>query len=283
MTTTIKFRTIKFTTLLVLGAMSLFSACSEEKSNAPKTDATAQAAPAAPTTSPSTESITINGMVTAITLGKDGYSADVQTEKDGIYAAMVSMVNLGGPDKFQSAKVGDKVSFKGIPSTLGTTKTLKVQEIISITNTQTVLAISSDGFGGIKVGDAIAKHKDVLKKTKMKTGEGSFDVYQITDIENSPAGYLLPDPNNKLLVGDIVIETGKAQTAEGISVGDTFQALLKAFPNIVVHGSEIESRTTATANNITYHLNVANNQYNLDKAKIPATAKILDITINRKK
>ena len=84
----------------------------------------------------------------------------------------------------------------------------------------------------------------------MKTGEGSFDVYEIKDFENNPAGYFMADPKNKLLVGDITVQSPKASTEKGIKIGDTFKDLLKAFPNIEVHGSEVEGRTYATANNL---------------------------------
>jgi hypothetical protein len=272
MTTTIK-------AILVFCVINVAFACSNEKSNTPQTEATTQSAV---TTEKSPESIIISGIVKSITRGKDGYSAEVQTDKDGTYAALVSIVNLGSPDKYKSCEIGDAITFKGVPSVMGEAKQLKVTEIISIAPTQTLISITSTGFRGIEVGDAIAKHGDYIKKTKLKTGEGSFDAYEIKDFENNPAGYFLPDPKNKLLVGDITVQTPKASTDKGIKVGDTFKDLLKAFPNIEVHGSEIESRTYATIGKLTYRLNVANNTYDLDKAKIPATAKITEIVIKRK-
>ena len=104
--------------------MNLAFACSDEKTNTPKADATpaTAAAPAKPA-----ESITITGTVKKITSGKDGYSAEVQTDADGVYAALVSIVNMGGPDKYKSCVVGDKVSFKGVPSVMGDAKQLRQQ------------------------------------------------------------------------------------------------------------------------------------------------------------
>jgi hypothetical protein len=192
-----------------------------------------------------------------------------------------SIVNVGGPENYKSCEVGDNVTFKGIPSVLGDVKQLMVKEIISIATNRTQMLISPISFRGIQIGDSIAKHGDYIKKTKLKTGEGSFDVYQIKDFENNPAGYFLPDPNNKLLVGDITVEAPKAETAKGIKVGDTFQDLLKAFPDITVHGSEIEGRTYANANNLSYRLDMPNFKNDVDKAKIPATTKITEIMINR--
>jgi hypothetical protein len=277
MTTTRQMMTKIITTLSLLLVMSLIFSCSNNKNANSNTDATTQNDAIK---AKSVESVSLNGTVKAVTFGKDGYTAEVQTDSEGIYMALVSIINVGGIEKYKPCDVGDKVSFKGIPPVLGEAKQLQVKEIISITPNRTQLLISPISFRGIQIGDLIANHGDYIKKTKMKTGEGSFEVYEIKDFENNPAGYFLPDPN-KLLVGDITVSSPKAQTAKGIKIGDAFQDLQKAFPDIAVHGSEIESRTTATAHNISYRLDIANNKYDIDKAKIPATTKITEITINR--
>ena len=227
------------------------------------------------------ENLIVNGIVKAVAFGKDGYTADVQTDAQGIYAALVSIVNVGGREKYKPCDAGDRVSFKGVPSVLNGVKQLKVTEIVSIAATRTQLLISPISFRGIQIGDLIANHKEYTQKTKLKTAEGTFDVYEIKDFENNPAGYFLPDPKDKLLVGDIIVKTPKAQTAKGIKIGDTYQDLLNVFPDISVHGSEIEGRTHATANNLSYRLDVANFTNRIDKTKIPSTTKITEITINR--
>jgi hypothetical protein len=280
MTTTIKISTTAMKTLMLLLAMNLAFACSNPKT--PSTEATAQTVAAAPQQSTET-TMTIKGIVKKITNGKDGYTADVQTDNDGMYAALVSISNLGGPDNFKSCEVDNEVSFQGVSSVSGATKNLMVKKIISIEPIITTqFSIDPKGLFGIEVGDAIKKHSNNAKKTTIKTGEGSFVAYQIIDPENNPAGYFMPDPNNKLLVGDITIETPKASTDKGIKIGSTFQDLLKAYPNIEVHGSESEGRTYATANGFSFRLKVANFTYDVDKAKIPATTKITEIVINRK-
>lgn len=38
------------------------------------------------------------------------------------------------------------------------------------------------------------KRQKKSQKTKLKTGEGTFDVFEIKDFGNNPAGYLVPDP-----------------------------------------------------------------------------------------
>lgn len=261
--------TLKLSVLILV--LNMAFSCSEEKSNNPNTAAS----------TPNAELTTITGIVSNVTLGKDGYTAAVQTDTDGIYAALVSIVNVGGREKCQPSNIGDKVTFKGEPYVLGNTKQLKVTEIISITPTQTQLLIGPNSFRGIQVGDLISKHLEYSQKTKMRTGEGVFEVYEIKDFDNNPAGYFLPDPKEKLLVGDITVKSPKAQTIKGIKIDDTFQDLVKVFPDIAVHGSEIEGRTHATANNLSYRLDVANFSYEIDRAKIPATARITEIIIHR--
>lgn len=252
-------------------AMNLAFSCSGHQNNNQPQASTAQNA----------ETITINGIVASVTFGKDGYTAEVQTEKDGVYAALVSIVHVGGREKYKSCEVGDKVTFRGTPSVVAGAKQLKVTEIIQITPTQTQLLIGPRSFRGIQVGDLIAQHKDYTQKTKLRTAEGTFEVYEIKDFDNNPAGYLFPDPKNNLLVGDIVVKSPKAHTIKGIKPGDTFQDLLKIFPDIAVHGSETEGRTHATANNLSYRLDVANFSYEIDRAKIPGNTKILEIKISR--
>lgn len=114
--------------LFLLSVIGLVFSCTSNIEN-PSIDETSQAAvtseaPAGP--------ITITGMVRTITYGKDGYTAEVQTETEGNYTALVSIVNLGGREKYQQAIDGDIVTLKGALSELGGVKQLKVSEIISI-------------------------------------------------------------------------------------------------------------------------------------------------------
>lgn len=268
----IHFLTPSLKALFLFSAMSLVFSCSNNNGNTNAAEIT-EVAPAAPTT--------ITGTVKAVNFGKDGYTADVLTDAAGTYSALVSIVNLGGRESYKTCDVGDKVSFKGEASILGDAQQLKVTEIISVEPSRTQMVIGPDSFRGIKVGDKIATHTDYIQKKQLKTGEGSFEVYEIKDFENNPAGYFLPDPNGADRVGDIVVQTPKAQTAEGIMVGSTYQDLLKVFPTIKVHGSEVEGRTNATNGTLSYRLDVPNFNYEVDKAKVPVTAKIVEITVNR--
>ena len=133
MTITIKIKATAIKALLLLLVLNLAFSCSNNKNNTPKADATTQNAA---TNEKSADSIVIKGTVRAITFGKDGYTAEVQTETEGIYAALVSIVNLGGRENYQQCSVGDNIALKGVPSILGGVKQLRVEEIISITSAQ---------------------------------------------------------------------------------------------------------------------------------------------------
>lgn len=261
---------IKAATLFFM--LNMAFACSEQANDIKNTE----------TSTTKAESIIIQGIVRTLSFGKDGYTAEVLTEAAGTYSALVSIVNVGGRENYKSCEIGDKVSFKGIPSTMGDPQQLKVTEIISVEPAQTQMLIEPNAFRGIQVGDPVAKHRDYTQKTKLKTGEGIFEVFEIKDFDNNPAGYFLPDPNDKSLVGDITVTSPKARTVKGIKIGDTFADLLKVSPDIEVHGSEIEGRTHATAHSLSYRLDVANFSYEVDRTKIPATAKVIEITINRR-
>ena len=131
MTTTIKTRMITIKTVLCLLVMHVGFVCSNVHATTPKANVKAQTPVIQ---AKSAETITINGTVKAIRFGKDGYTADVQpNDGTGIYAALVSISNVGGPDKHKSCEVGDNVTFTGELSVSGKVKRLLVREIISIT------------------------------------------------------------------------------------------------------------------------------------------------------
>lgn len=129
----IKFSTIAIRMLLLLAAVNLSYSCSNEKNGHVNAN---EAAQNAVTDEKNAESIVINGTVKEVVFGKDGYTAQVETEGQGVYAALVSIVNVGGREKYQQCNVGDKVIFKGIPSNLGEVKQLMVKEIVNITTPQ---------------------------------------------------------------------------------------------------------------------------------------------------
>lgn len=132
MTTTIKIKATAIKALLLLLVLNLAFSCSNNKNNTPKADTTTQNAATNETNADST--IVIKGTVRTVTFGKDGYTAEVQTETEGSYAALVSIVNVGGPENYRSCSVGDDVTFKGAPFMVEGAKHLKVEKIIGITS-----------------------------------------------------------------------------------------------------------------------------------------------------
>jgi hypothetical protein len=74
---------------------------------------------------------TISGKVESIEFGKDGYTAKIKSDKNEIYYATISIVNVGGPKNYKKLKEGEEVSLKGDIWKTNTEKHIKVKEIIS--------------------------------------------------------------------------------------------------------------------------------------------------------
>ena len=75
---------------------------------------------------------TISGKVQSIEFGKDGYTAKINTAKNEVYYATISIVNVGGPENCKKLKEGDEVSLKGEIWKTDTEKHIKVKEIVSV-------------------------------------------------------------------------------------------------------------------------------------------------------
>lgn len=75
---------------------------------------------------------TISGKVQSIEFGKDGYTAKINTAKNEVYFATISIVNVGGPENCKKLKEGDEVSLKGEIWKTDTEKHIKVKEIVSV-------------------------------------------------------------------------------------------------------------------------------------------------------
>ncbi|MFK7905344.1 MAG: lysozyme inhibitor LprI family protein [Chitinophagales bacterium] len=137
--------------------------------------------------------------------------------------------------------------------------------------------IDSKSFYGISKGDPIAKHKDVLEKGILRTGEGSFDVFYIKNDKGDLLGHLDTQFRDESRVGAISIDTPLAKTKQGVHVGMTFGELEKILGPIEVHGSEIESRTHASKDGIWYLLDAYFGTYEIDKSQIKKDTKIKQI------
>ncbi len=141
------------------------------------------------------------------------------------------------------------------------------------------LIIEDHALGGIATGDEISNHTAMLTKTILKTGEGDFEAYKITNKIHGEVGYLLPDPRNTKLVGNIFISNPQIATKDGLRVGSTMADLLRKNPELEVHGSEIEGRTNAMIGNHYFLIDARNFTYDIDKNKIPKDTKVLEIMI----
>lgn len=74
----------------------------------------------------------ISGKVESVENGKDGYTAKIKTDKNEVYFATISIVNVGGPENYKKLKEGDEVSLKGEIWKTDTEKHIKVKEIVSV-------------------------------------------------------------------------------------------------------------------------------------------------------
>ncbi|MDX6180564.1 hypothetical protein SGQ44_00255 [Flavobacterium sp. Fl-77] len=74
----------------------------------------------------------ISGKVESIEFGKDGYTAKIKTDKNEVYFATISIVNVGGPQHYKQLKQGEEVALKGEIWNTDTEKHIKVKEIVSI-------------------------------------------------------------------------------------------------------------------------------------------------------
>lgn len=99
--------TLRFSTVLMLFAFAVSCACMKDKN-------------------------TISGKVVSVESGKDGYTAKINTDKNEVYFAVISIVNVGGPQNYKRLKEGEEVSLKGEIWKNDTENHIKVKEILSV-------------------------------------------------------------------------------------------------------------------------------------------------------
>ena len=75
---------------------------------------------------------TVSGKVVSVDFGKDGYTAKINTDKNEIYFALISIVNVGGPQNYKQLKEGQEVTVKGEIWKTETENHIKVKEIVSV-------------------------------------------------------------------------------------------------------------------------------------------------------
>jgi hypothetical protein len=74
----------------------------------------------------------VSGKVESIENGKDGYTAKINTDKNEVYFATVSIVNVGGPQNYKRFKEGDVVSLQGEIWKAENENHIKVTKIVSV-------------------------------------------------------------------------------------------------------------------------------------------------------
>ncbi|WMX14365.1 MULTISPECIES: hypothetical protein [unclassified Aureispira] len=143
------------------------------------------------------------------------------------------------------------------------------------------LIIYENAFLQVFPGSPIEEHKAIIEEDLLQTGEGDFEIYNIKHNENGVVAYFLADPIDQELVGEIYITSPLAQTEDGIGLGHTFGELLDKYPNLEVHGSEIESQTFANYGNLAFRIDEPHATYDLDINAVSKEAKIIEIVIKR--
>ena len=106
--------------LAMLSAVIAFASCSEKKTVTTDTEVqTEQVQPAAVTDTvatpetPKEETKTVEGKVTAINQGKDGYTAKIETADKEVYFVTISHSNLTNHEQYKSVKVGETLKVTG--------------------------------------------------------------------------------------------------------------------------------------------------------------------------
>lgn len=138
---------MKKTLLMAAVALSILSACKNKSAedNAAATDAdttvTTEVDATATTAAQDSvdinkeaalkegDEITVNGKVTEITNGKDGYMAKIETADSKKYTVTISIPNLKDPKQFKTLKPGDAVEATGEVFMLGDETGVKATSI----------------------------------------------------------------------------------------------------------------------------------------------------------
>jgi hypothetical protein len=124
----------------------------------------------------------------------------------------------------------------------------KKQESITAAAAKTHVLAEGE-FQGVKLDTPLSalerRFGKKLRKAVMKTGEGDFEYYSLrNETGQEIAQFFLTDDKRVRMV-----ETTSPlwKTTRGIRVGSTLRELRRAYPDLEIHGSEIESRTSASS------------------------------------
>ena len=130
---------VKASLLILATALSLAS-CGDKKADSNEgmadksTEEVDKTAVANDTLTPNVDTeapvtVTVNGKVADITMGKDGYTAHITDDSGRDYYATISRVNLQDPTQYKEVKTGDKITVKGESFKLEDKLHIKVHEL----------------------------------------------------------------------------------------------------------------------------------------------------------
>ena len=138
-------------------------------------------------------------------------------------------------------------------------------------------------FFDLAPGQPLAPAEARLRKGKLETGDGSFEVYYIDGPEKEELGYILPDPNDETRIGDIYLTSERVVTEQGVRVGNTYAELVERLGALEVHGSEIEGATYASvgAGKLRFRLDEQHFNYDLGAETVSPGAKVVEVVIPR--
>ena len=130
-------------------------------------------------------------------------------------------------------------------------------------------------------GQPLAPALDRLRRGTLRTGEGNFKVYHIKDKQGEEVGYVMPDPLDESLIGDIYITSDRVVTEQGVRVGYTYGELVERLGALEVHGSEIEGSTSADYKRLRFMLDEQHFAYELGQEQVSPSAKVTEIVLMR--
>lgn len=138
---------------------------------------------------------------------------------------------------------------------------------------------------GILPGDAIDRHRDLLREGELRTGDGTFEVFYLDGADGTELGYLLPEPTpdgtEGLTVRSINVTSPRVVTNQGIRVGNTIGELEERLGALDIQGSELESRVHAydRANRRAYRLDFPDMRRNIPRDEVPDDAQVVYIVL----
>lgn len=157
-----------------------------------------------------------------------------------------------------------------------TASSIQKSELEKTTN-QPKIIITPNGLPDYTIGDSIDPGSEFIERSEKRSGEGVFAVYNLKATNGEQIGVIYPDQSNHIRTIEIL--SSNLETKEGVKAGNSFEDLRKVYPDLVVVGSEIESRVSAIANDIVFVLDTHMNISQVDLKNINPKTKVKQILI----